>query len=126
MPPPAHASSTRLQQLQHTPRRSWVTSAPHPHSPPRRELPRPYLLSTVRELERRTGRCGRALVACVAARRVHLPWVDLEPLAAGCAAHLAGDSAAVDTATRRFVACALGLGEQRGNTRVEAHDTHCG
>ena len=66
------------------------------------------------------------MVACVAARRVHLPWVDLEPLAAGCAAHLAGDSAAVDTATRRFVACALGLGEQRGNTRVEAHDTHCG
>ena len=52
--------------------------------------------------------------------------IDLEPFAAGCAAHLAGDSAAVDTATRRFVACALGLGEQRGNTRVEAHDTHCG
>lgn len=75
---------------------------------PRSELPRPYLQSTVRELERRTGRCGRALVACVAARRVHLPWVDLEPLVAGCAAHLAGDSGAVDAATRRFVACALG------------------
>jgi len=90
---------------------------PPPDSSPRRELPRPYLQSTVRELERRTGRCGRALVACVAARRVHLPWVDLEPLAAGCAAHLAGDSGAVDTATRRFVACVLGVSEERNQQR---------
>ena len=59
------------------------------------------------------------MVACVAARRVHLPWVDLEPLAAGCAAHLAGDSAAVDTATRRFVACALGLRGEQQNKQVQ-------
>ena len=66
------------------------------------------------------------MVACVAARRVHLPWVDLEPLAAGCAAHLAGDSAAVDTATRRFVACALGLGEQRSteDTQLTGRGKH--
>ena len=68
-----------------------------------------YLQSTVRELERRGRRCGRALVACLAARRVYLPWVDLEPLAAGCAAHLAGDGEAVDAATRRFVAPAPAL-----------------
>lgn len=71
-----------------------------------RALPRPYLLSNLRELERRSGRSGRALVAGLAARRVRVPHVDLEPLAVGCAAHLAGDEAAVDAATRRFIECA--------------------
>ena len=84
-----------------------------------RELPRPYLRSNLHELERRAGKSGRALVAGLAARRVRVPHVDIEPLAAGCAAYLAGDEAAVDVTTRRFIECACAC--ERAAPNRKAH-----